>query len=94
MVSNGFDGFFVMFAKGVLMVLMGLRLQRGTPAVDPWPLMAMSWGNSHQSGVAICEDDLPRKIEVEDYPSWVISHVPIFHITQPLGIWSIMATIR
>ena len=22
--------------------------------------------------------------------SWVISHVPIFHITQPLGIWSIM----
>ena len=21
--------------------------------------------------------------------SWVISHVPIFHITQPLGIWSI-----
>ena len=26
--------------------------------------------------------------------SWVISHVPIFHITQPLGIWSIMATIR
>ena len=26
--------------------------------------------------------------------TWVISHVPIFHITQPLGIWSIMATIR
>ena len=25
---------------------------------------------------------------------WVISHVPMFHITQPLGIWSIMATIR
>ena len=25
---------------------------------------------------------------------WVISHVPIFHITQPLGIWSSMATIR
>ena len=24
--------------------------------------------------------------------SWVISHVPMFHITQPLGIWSIMAT--
>ena len=24
---------------------------------------------------------------------WVISHVPIFHISQPLGIWSIMATI-
>ena len=30
--------------------------------------------------------------------TWVISHVPIFHITQPLdsmiGIWPIMATIR
>ena len=26
--------------------------------------------------------------------TWVISHVPIVHITQPLGIWSIMATIR
>ena len=26
--------------------------------------------------------------------AWVISHVPMFHITQPLGIWSIMATIR
>ena len=26
-------------------------------------------------------------------PTWVISHVPMFHITQPLGIWSIMATI-
>ena len=25
-------------------------------------------------------------------PTWVISHVPMFHITQPLGIWSIMAT--
>ena len=22
--------------------------------------------------------------------SWVISHVPIFHITQPLGIWSFL----
>ena len=33
-----------------------------------------------------------RKMPRDTTPAGVISHVPIFHITQPLGIWSIMAT--
>ena len=57
------------------------RHQRGPLALRPQP---QNTKVVHQTG--------PRWVtsNFQHVPSetWVISHVPMFHITQPLGIWS------
>ena len=54
--------------------------------LDGWLVAPRSWMSFPVFGGMMVWDGQLKKMPMP--ATWVINHVPIFHITQPLGIWS------